>query len=317
MPKYRDRLPQLTSRVFLTDGGIETTIIFDDGIDLIDFAAFPLLSEEVGQEILQRYFDSYAEIAVRDGLGIVLETPTWRANPDWAARQRYGSTELVTINHKSVELLLDVRRRFETPEAPVVISGCIGPRGDGYKPDTLMSTAEAKAYHAAQIRTFAESEADLVTAITMTYVEEAIGIAEAAKSSGIPVVISFTVETDGRLPTGQDLGAAIVAVDEATGSYPTYYMVNCAHPSHLLLALDSNEPWHDRLRGLRANASKLSHDELDEAEELDRGNPRELAADYAYMYGKLPALTVLGGCCGTTHEHVSAISEMLHKLAGS
>jgi S-methylmethionine-dependent homocysteine/selenocysteine methylase len=308
MSRYRYMLPQLDADVFLADGGIETTLIFDDGLDLPDFAAFVLLDDPSGREALMRYFESYAAIARRDRVGLVLETPTWRANPDWAARQGYSIDDLDRIDREAVELLVDLRREYETPDTPIVISGCVGPRGDGYRPDEIMTAAEARTYHACQMRAFASSDADLVTAITMTYPAEAIGVAEAARAAEMPAVISFTVETDGRLPTGESLADAIDTVDRATDAYPTYYMVNCAHPSHFVDILDPDQPWTARLRGVRANASKLSHAELDEAEELDSGDPAELASDYQTMRRTLPGLTVLGGCCGTNHRHIAAIS---------
>jgi S-methylmethionine-dependent homocysteine/selenocysteine methylase len=309
MPQYRDHLPQLDADVFLTDGGIETTLIFDDGLDLPDFAAFTLLRDEEGRAALVRYFDRYAEIARRDGVGVVLETPTWRASPDWAARQGYLAADLDAANRDAVDLVVDTRTRWEQDDLPVVVSGCIGPRGDGYHPDSLMTAEEAQAYHAVQIGTFADTEVDLVTALTMTYADEAVGITRAAQGEDLPVVISFTAETDGRLPTGGTLGAAIEEVDAATDSYPAYYMVNCAHPVHFRDALDPDAAWTRRIRGVRANASRLSHAELDEAEELDPGDPHELAQDYVALAERLPQLAVLGGCCGTTHEHVSAISK--------
>jgi len=308
MPQYRDRLPQLDAEVFLTDGGIETTLIFDDGLDLPDFAAFTLLRDEEGRAALVRYFDRYAEIARRDGVGIVLETPTWRANPDWGSRQGYAAADLDAANRDAVDLVLDTRARWEQPSTPVVVSGCIGPRGDGYQPDSILTADEAQAYHAVQIGTFADTEADLVTAITMTHTGEAIGLTRAAQAEDMPVVISFTTETDGRLPTGETLGEAITAVDAATDSGPAYYMINCAHPEHFSGAVEPDAAWVSRILGVRANASRLSHAELDEAEELDPGNPQELAQDYVALSSRLPRLSVLGGCCGTTHEHVSAIS---------
>lgn len=228
---YRHRWPQLEADMFLADGGIETTLIFADGLDLPDFAAFTLLADPAGRAALVRYFDRYADIANRDGVGIVLETATWRASPDWGARRGYDAAQLARANRDAVDLLLDVRRRYETAPTPVVISGCVGPRGDGYAPETLMTRAEARAYHAPQIECFADSTADLVTAITMTNVAEATGIVDAAVELGVPVVISFTVEIDGTLPSGETLGAAITAVDRDTEGYPAYYMVNCAHPT--------------------------------------------------------------------------------------
>jgi len=308
MPAYRHHLPQLDAEVFLTDGGIETTLIFDDGFDLPDFAAFTLLADPTGREALTRYFDAYATIASRDRIGIVLETPTWRANPDWGVRQGHSIEELEAVNRDAVDLLLDTRRRHETASTDVVISGCIGPRGDGYHVGTKMTVAEARAYHGIQARTFAASEADLVTAITMTYVDEAVGVTEAARAAAMPVVISFTVETDGVLPSGQPLGEAIEAVDEATSRYPAYYMVNCAHPTHFRHLLDGSPAWSTRLGGVRANASTLSHAELDEAETLDNGDPIELAEQYLQLRSLVPNLRVLGGCCGTDHRHIDAIS---------
>jgi S-methylmethionine-dependent homocysteine/selenocysteine methylase len=308
MPTYRNHLPQLDATTFLTDGGIETTLIFDDGFELPDFAAFALLADPEGRAALDRYFDSYASIAVRDEVGIVLETVTWRASADWAARLGYSMEALEAVNHDAVDLLVGVRARHETPNTPVVISGCIGPRGDGYQAGVAMSVDEARAYHGVQARAFAASEADLITAITMTYVEEAIGLTEAARAAGMPVVISFTVETDGRLPSGQLLGEAIEAVDAATGAAPAYYMVNCAHPTHFSHVFEGAPAWAARIGGVRANASMLSHAELDEAEELDRGNPSELADRYLELRAALPGLRVLGGCCGTDHTHIDAIS---------
>ena len=308
MSMYRLHLPQLGGTVFLTDGGIETTLIFDDGLDLPDFAAFHLLADDDGTEALVRYFDRYTGIAQRDGVGIVLETPTWRASPDLGARLGYTVEQLADVNRRSVELVEDARRRFETPDSPIVISGCVGPRGDGYNPGDQMTAEQARAYHALQIRTFAGTAADLVTAITMTYPAEAVGVAQTAADAEMPVVISFTVETDGRLPAGQSLAEAIDAVDTATDSYPAYYMINCAHPTHFQHVLDPPETWTRRVRGIRANASTLSHAELDEAEELDSGDPAELAARYTELRQAHPQLSVLGGCCGTDHRHIAAIS---------
>lgn len=308
MPAYRDRLPQLDASVFLTDGGIETTLIFDDGFLLPDFAAFPLLETETGREALTRYFEAYLTIAARDRVGIVLETPTWRSSADWGAKLGYDTAALETINRAAVDFLLDLRVTHEQPDTPVVISGCIGPRSDGYAPTDLMTAEEAQDYHAAQVQTFAGTEADLVTAITMTNIGEAVGVALAARDAGVPSVISFTVETDGTLPTGPTLHGAVDAVDAATDAAPAYYMINCAHPDHFRHVFADGGPWQRRIRGLRANASRSSHAELDEAEELDRGAPVQLANDYRTLRETLPALTVLGGCCGTSHLHVDAIS---------
>ena len=308
MAQYRSDLPQLGGDLFLTDGGIETTLIFHDGLELPDFAAYALLKRSEGAAALQKYFRAYAALAKGFGVGLILESATWRASRDWAARLGHTAGELADLNRAAIRLLEGIRAEFQTARTPIVISGCLGPRGDGYNPTNLMSDEEAETYHAEQIRIFAESAADVVTAITMTYVEEAIGIARAARSVGMPVVISLTVETDGRLPTRDTLQAAIERVDTATAAYPAYYMINCAHPAHFEGALDEKQPWAQRLRGLRANASRQSHAELNESPTLDTGDPVELAAEYAALKRRLPGLNVMGGCCGTDHRHVEQIA---------
>jgi S-methylmethionine-dependent homocysteine/selenocysteine methylase len=315
MSKYRKRLPQLGDDVFLTDGGLETTLIFHDGLALPCFAAFDLLRTADGTETLRRYFERYARIAREQERGLVLETPTWRANPDWGARLGYGAAALADANRRAVELLLEVRAAHERRRSPIVISGNLGPRGDGYLPGALMSPAEARAYHAPQIETFARTDADLVAALTLNYPEEAIGIALAARDAGMQVAISFTTETDGRLPSGISLADAIAWTDDDTEGYPAYYMINCAHPTHLAGALAEPGGWRDRVRGLRANASRRSHAELDASPDLDAGDPDELAAQYRDLRKAFRRLAVVGGCCGTDHRHVEAIGRAMPAAA--
>lgn len=303
--EHRSSLPQLDGGLFLTDGGIETSLIFNDGIELPHFAAIDLLRRQGGEATLRRYFRPYVEIAERFGTGLVLESATWRASADWGRRLGCSSRELGEVNRRAIRLLEDLRAL--APQLPLVISGCVGPRGDGYQPDRRMSAKEARSYHQDQVDTFAATAADMVSAITMNYAEEAVGIALAARNADMPVAISFTVETDGRLPTGQALGDAIEELDEATGGYPSYYMLNCAHPEHFRDALEG--PWTARIRGLRANASRKSHAELNDATELDIGDPAELGGEYAELRrGLLPQLNVMGGCCGTDTRHVERIA---------
>ena len=311
MSKYRRSLPQLGGGPFITDGGLETTLIYHEGIDLPHFAAFVLLDRPEQEAILERYFARYAEIGRANDAGVVLESATWRANPDWAAKLGYGADALAHLQRKAIAQLVGIRARYEAPRTPIVISGNLGPRGDGYRPDARMSAAEALAYHAPQVRTFADTEADMVAAFTMNYVEEAIGIAAAAQASAMPVAISFTVETDGRLPSGDSLADAIARTDAATDAHPAYYMINCAHPAHFRGVLDDDGVWRNRIRGIRANASKRSHAELDAATEIDIGDPAELGRDYRDLKSLLPRLNVGGGCCGTDHRHVEAICRAL------
>jgi len=302
-------LPQLDGSPFLTDGGLETTLVFHDGIDLPFFAAFDLLRSADGRDRLARYYEDYVSIAVKAGTGFILESPTWRANSDWAERMGISPAELDALNGEAIALMREVRAT--RPDTTMVVSGCVGPRGDGYDPGTVMSAAEAEVYHARQIGVFARTGADMVAAITMTNVPEAIGVARAAAAERLPVAISFTLETDGRLPTGDPLKDAIAAVDSATGDGPAYYMINCAHPTHFADVLVGTDAWTRRICGLRANASRLSHAELDEATELDSGNPKELGEAYRALVGAMPWLNILGGCCGTDHRHVAAIADSL------
>ena len=316
MARYRAALPQLTGGLFLTDGGIETTLIFHDGLELPDFAAFHLLKTPEGRNALLKYFRAYGDIARRFGTGLILESATWRANADWGGRLGYTRDELADANRASIRLLEQIREEYSTGPSHVVISGCVGPRGDGYVANSVMSVQRAENYHREEIETFAGTAADMICAITMNYVEEAIGIARAAERAHMPVVLSFTVETDGRLPTGQTLRAAIDQVDDATGGYPRYYMINCAHPTHFEGMLADEGRWLGRVRGLRANASRKSHAELNESAVLDVGDPIELGGDYARVKGRLRHLNVMGGCCGTDHRHVEQIASVCQPLFG-
>jgi S-methylmethionine-dependent homocysteine/selenocysteine methylase len=296
-------------RFFLTDGGIETFLIFDEGLDLPDFAAFTLLQSREGVTALSNYYLRYLRLAAQYKMGFVFETPTWRASSDWGNRLGYSAADLAKINASAIALMVELKQEFGAASVPSLVSGCVGPRGDGYDPGDVMTVADAAAYHLPQVSAFREAGADLVTGITMTNTPEAIGLARAAQAAGVPVVISFTVETDGRLPTGQALDAAIEEVDSATAGRPVWYMINCAHPTHFRQQIDPAQAWTQRIGGIRANASCKSHAELDESIELDRGDPTELARRYGDLCDTFPGIRILGGCCGTDHQHIGEIAK--------
>jgi homocysteine S-methyltransferase len=303
------RLPQLAGgRPFVTDGGLETTLIFHRGLDLPLFAAFTLLRDEDGRDALRDYFAPYLAIARDRDAGMVIDTPTWRANPDWGARLGYSPGGLDDANRRAVALAQEVRGASGLGPDRGVVSGAIGPRGDGYVVGDTMAPDAAEAYHAVQIGSFASAGADMVTAYTMTYADEAIGVVRAATAAGMPAAIAFTVETDGRLPSGEDLGAAIERVDAETGAAAAYFMINCAHPTHFAPTLEEGGAWRERIGGLRANASMRSHAELDEADDLDDGDPADLGSRHRDLRPLLPNVRVLGGCCGTDHRHVAEVS---------
>ena len=308
MAQYRDALPQLDGDLFLTDGGIETTLIFHEKMDLPDFSAFYLFGTPAGIRVLDKYYRSYADIAKRFHTGLILESATWRASSDWGIKLGYDVQALANANHAAIGLLERIRYDYQTKDFPIVISGCIGPRGDGYVPERMMSSAGAQIYHQKQADTFAETAADMLSAITMNYAEEAVGVTRAARRAHMPVSISFTVETDGVLPTGQTLASAIEQVDDETDGYPSYYMINCAHPTHFTTGLRAGASWMGRIRGIRANASRQSHAELNDATELDPGDPDELGLQYAQLKRRHRHLNVMGGCCGTDQRHIQQIA---------
>ncbi len=290
---------------YLTDGGLETTLVFEKEVELREFAAFELLNSESGKRLIQEYYAPYLQIALVENLPFVFETPTWRLNHDWAFRLGYSEDVQIALNKQSVAFMRELQQKFEQPDG--IVSGCIGPRGDGYQSRSVMTVTEATFYHHAQIKAFAEADADIVSALTMTNVPEAIGISLAARKFNVPVVISFTLETDGKLPDGSSLENAILETDAQTGNYVTHYMINCAHPTHFMHLFSGDATWQKRIAGIRANASCKSHEELDNSTELDRGDPHALGNEYKELSGRIPWLKVLGGCCGTDHEHIREI----------
>ena len=293
--------------VFITDGGIETHIIFNMGVELPHFSSFPLNDTATGREVIRRYYRDYLPVARAAGRGFLFATDSWRASPDWADRLGYDRALLRQNNITSVALCAELAEEFAAAGVESAIAGVLGPRRDAWQFDAGMTVAEAFDYHSPQIEVFAGTAATSLHAYTLTNTPEAIGIARAAEQAQLPVVLSFTVETDGALPGGKPLGAAIAEVDEATGGYPTYYMINCAHPRHFARELQSGMPWVGRIGGLRANASSKSHAELDASPDIDIGDIAGLADDHAELLPLLSNLHLIGGCCGTDHRHIKAI----------
>jgi homocysteine S-methyltransferase len=307
--------PFPSTGLVLADGGLETWLLFQNGVDLPAFAAYPLVDTDEGRALLLAYYRGFVDIAQQHGCGLQLEAPTWRANPDWALTLGHERDMLARFISRSVELVASVKQEW-SGEGACILGGVVGPRGDGYRLDGTMTAAQAAAYHSFQIEHMAMAGAEVVSAQTLGYVEEAVGVAEAARACGVPVALSFTLETDGRLPSSMALEDAIDAVDQATGGYPLHYMINCAHPAHFAAAIRPGPAWTERIGGLRANASQLSHAELDVMTELDEGDPEHLADQYVALRERMPALKVLGGCCGTDHRHVAAIASAWRAAGG-
>ena len=314
MPKYRDNLPQLGDRLFLTDGGIETTLIFQEGWELPEFAAFHLLKTSNGEAALRKYFRTYAEIATRLGTGLVLKSATW-AGP--ASTGEGKSATAPTNSSTRTGAQSGSSRRFGTSSAPNGLRW--------WSVDALVQreTAMFRASRCRRVKRSPLCAADRGLRElsgrrgvrgAMNYVEEAIGVVQAARRAGMPVAISFAVETDGFLPTGQTLKSAVEHVDAETSGYTSSFGINCAHPSHFEHALAGHDRWLQRIGALRANASSKSHAELNESTELDSGDPVGLAEDYGRLKKQLARLNVMGGCCGTDHRHIERIGETCSKL---
>ena len=289
---------------YVSDGGLETDLIFHRGVDLPEFASFPLVEHESGRGLLRAYFDAYADVARRAGAALTLETPTWRANPDWGARIGYDTAGLARANTAAVDLLQRLREGYaELPDVRLI--GAVGPRGDGYVAGERADPDEAADYHRAQVEALARAGVDLVAAYTLTGPEEGVGVVRAARSAGVSVLVGFTVETDGRLPDGTALGDAVTQVDHAAA--PDGFIVNCAHPTHIAAALADGGAWRNRVVQVNPNASTQTHEELDAAEVLDEGDLGLLRTSFDQLRPDLANLRVVGGCCGTDARHVAAL----------
>ncbi|PRZ42916.1 homocysteine S-methyltransferase family protein [Tritonibacter scottomollicae] len=304
MSIHRDTFPPSNADLFLAYVGMETDLIFNQGVDLPGFASYPLLKTTEGRELLKGYLKDMIALGKETHSGVILESPTWVANRDRGDAIGYDFCELKQLNLDAIAMMAAVRAASD--HAPTIISANIGPRDDAYAPEAQMSAEEAERYHSEQISVLANTEVDVISGYTLAYPSEAIGIVRAARRFDLPVVISFTVETDGRLPTGASLEDAISEVDGGTDSYAAYYMINCAHPEHFSGVLE-DAPWMQRVGGIIANASRCSHAELDEAEELDDGNPTELGEQLSDIRLRFPQIQVLGGCCGTDMRHMKQI----------
>ena len=313
----RDLLEQ---RTFLTNAGTETYLVFQQGFDLPEFCAFVVHEDDEAWDALQRsQLWPTLQTAADNNCGLIQDVLVWRAHPDFLAKLGRSLEELNTVNARAVAKTRDSLARWretcghDEERCPVLIAADIGPRGDGYQVNNADVTPEAaRDYHQQQIAVLAAAQVDLVCALTMTTAAEAIGIAQAADSCSLPIIVSPTVETDGRLPDGSTLGSFIQQVDDATDAAPLFYMVNCAHPTHLRPTLEAarsdKASWLTRFHGFRANSSRKSHEELDNSTELDRGDVFGLAHEMAEMHSEY-GLQVIGGCCGTDHEHLAAMAE--------
>jgi S-methylmethionine-dependent homocysteine/selenocysteine methylase len=284
--------------------------MYKRGFELPKFSAFHLLNDERSAGAVREYYTAFAKVAVKLGTPFIFDSLTYRASRDWGVLLGYSIEGLAEMNHKCFELYRECAAAAGLAPENTVISGCIGPKGDAYQTNQDLTAASAETYHSEQIETFKGAGADIVTALTLNTTDEAIGIAKAAAKVGLPSVISFTIEKDRKLRSGETLKQAIESVDAATSNTPAYYMINCAHPVDFGPTLAA-EPWANRIRGLRANASSLDHGTLCQLGHLEEGDPDELASQYVDMRAAHPNMNVFGGCCGTDHVHIEKIGRAL------
>lgn len=308
-------LPHLSNRVFLTEGGLDTTPIFLQGFDLPSFAPFDLSNERKGFVAIKTYYQEYLQFARDHHMGFILDSPTWRANRYWIQKMGYPDSALIDINKKAIDLMLELREEFRDGMMSVPIGGCIGPCGIGYVKEQVMTVDEAEKYHAGQVEIFSQTPVDFISVIAINYVEEALGIVRAVNAVDIPVVISFSLDKNGKLPSGMNLKEAITLVDKGVNEPPIYFMVHCAHPFHFIADMQggsvSKEPWVKRIRGIRAIATSQNHFEPEVDKECEFEDPVDLAKAYGKLKNQFKHLNIFGSYCGTDKEHLMTIINAL------
>lgn len=309
-------LPQLNGHAMTCGGGFETWLQYVDGFKLRHFCAFELINDERGLECLKDYHRRLVEAAVENGFGVINEGLHYRASRDWGELIGFSRAALEEINIRGIEFYKDFAREYQSDETPMIVGGVIGPRGDAYNVGRTPDAAEAEDYHSEQILTFKKAGADLVTAATFSSVEEATGLARAARAADMPVVISFFVAKGGKLKGGETLEEAIASVDAATDKAPVYYMINCTHPTEFEAGLiDGN--WSKRLGGFMPNAVAMETLDLCKLGHLEDGDPAELGGQMASLARRFPHINVWGGCCGTDGRHIGQIARQVGEVRRS
>jgi S-methylmethionine-dependent homocysteine/selenocysteine methylase len=310
----KQTLPQIAGHGMASGYGNETWLQYVDGFELRHFCAFELLDDPRGRVCMTDYHRKIVEAAVANGFGVINEGIHYRASRDWGALIGYSRDGLEEINIRGIEFYRDFAREYGSPETPMIVGGCIGPRGDAYETGRLPDAAEAEDYHSEQIATFMKAGADMVTAATFSGVEEAIGLTRAASAAGMPVAVSFFARTKGgRLEGGETLEEAIAAVDAATDNVPLYYMVNCSHPAEFEPGLTPGD-WTQRLGGFMPNAVAMETLTLCSLGHLEDGDPKELGGQMADLAKRYPHVNVWGGCCGTDGRHIGEITKQVSEV---
>jgi len=295
--------------LFLTEGGIETEIIYKHGFELPEFAMFTLLENPRAVGVMRDMFRRQLDVAAEFAMSVLLTGLDYRASPDWGARLGYSQHGLAEINIRAIEFLREIASEYHEQIPRILIGGIIGPRGDAYQLNKTITSVEAEDYHAVQLATLKAAKVDFACALTFNNTPEAIGVARAATTIGVPLTVSLTVNSNGRLKSGPTVAEAVKSIDaEAGKSAPAFYMLNCSHPVEFEPALTEGA-WLERLRGFRPNASKMEKIALCKLGHLEEGNPVELGRLMGDLARRIPHMDIWGGCCGTGETHLREIAK--------
>ena len=304
---------QRPGRYYLTEGGQETEIMYRHGHDLPEFAMFALLDRPEARDDLRAMFTRYLETAAVNGFVPLMGGVDYRLSPDWGQLIGYSPAVLQDMQLRAIDLLREVARPFRAQVPEILFAGIVGPRGDAYQLNRDITEAEAEDYHSAQVGWLKMAGVDLVSALTFNNVPEAVGLSRAAARAGLPVSVSFTLDSTHRLRSGPSLREAIEAADAALGAdRPDFYGVNCSHPYEFLPALEPGD-WVLRLRALRPNAAMMDKISLCSLGHLEEGDWHELGHLMGDLARRYPHLDVWGGCCGTWDKHLNEIARNVRR----
>ncbi|WP_286238828.1 homocysteine S-methyltransferase family protein [Neptuniibacter halophilus] len=302
-------------RLYLTEGGTETEIMYKYGFELPHFAMFPLLDNPAAVTKMRDMFRYYLDVVAKHKLCALIGGLDYRASPDWGKLLGYSDAGLAEANLQSIDFLRDVAAEYAHDIEQTLIQGLIGPRGDAYQQGHTITAEAAEDYHAIQLTTLKKAGVDLALAITFNNVEESIGVARAAKTIGVPLAISLTLNRNSTLGDGTPLADAIEQIDQATDHSVEFYSINCSHPIEYEPAIDGG-PWLQRVRGVRPNASKMEKVALCKIGHLESGDPVELGEQCGELAKRYPHMDIWGGCCGTWDQHLDQIALNIRKVHG-
>jgi S-methylmethionine-dependent homocysteine/selenocysteine methylase len=298
---------QRPNKLFLTEAGIETELMYKWGFEIPHFAMFALLENDQIVSTLRGMYRSYLDVAAKHEMSFLMGGFDYRASPDWAELLGYGPEALKEANLRCLDFHRQMGAEYASDVPEAVTMGCVGPRGDAYQLNRTISEAEAEDYHSVQLTTLRDAKVPLVYAATFNNIPEAVGVVRAARRLGLPIALSFSLDSNSKLKSGPSVKEAIEAVDEATDRAPEFYAINCSHPVEFEPALEPGS-WIERLRNLRPNASKMEKIALCKLGHLEEGDPIELGQLMGQLAKRYPHMDIWGGCCGTGEVHLEEIA---------